>query len=812
MKKLTNCFLFFSLLCASNLCSAQQKDSALSHENKVDSALSELKNLPSKYDSVANKKANTAKDQLKKRLLKYREESKDLKAILQGKDSSLLKSLDSATVFKKPALFSKDSLAKKGTTTLKNLFTSKINKNILPPSPLTSFKKPLADSITKSLYKKILPGKPFIVIKNGLVNYNYTYRSGLDTPYLESNLQQHLANISANVLVAQKFPLRVSVFERRSNSVYFRNYTDVRVEFNAPEFRRLQAERMEKYFNALIGQLLDPNLKPGMYLQQKIISNLTGYLNSPAIIKKFLQSKETIINKNELSGTPAYKDSLIRKDSAFIAYYDKKQKEVKKAEQDYDSLRSQYVVASKKIQRLRQIFKRNINSPAGSETMVQSLREAGLHDRHFEKLIHTLYSVRTLTIGKTMPNYTNLTVKNVGINGINAEFNNKNLYWAVVAGIVDFRARDFIFNKYQSSHQYVTAVRVGWGRKEGNHIIFTAYKGQKQLFSSQVQNNVTPVFGLSVESQFVITRNIRLIAEVAQSSMAPSAGVLIDSVHKGFSLKDNNSKAWSFQLYSYFPHTRTRVDGLYEHQGINFQCFNAYKTNASTDAWSLKADQYLFSNILHLTAAIHKNDYSNPLIQQNYNSNTIFTTFTATFYKRFWPIVSVGYIPSSQYSIINNQVYESRYQAFNINVSHLYKLGTVNASTTAMYNRFYNDSRDSGFVYYNAHNLYVNQNILFTKFTANVSISHTQNPVYLLDVMEAGITRNIKKISSVGFGVKLDHLNSDENKLGYYVNAKATIAKVGVLNVWGETSYLPGIDNKLIKNEFMNIGFTRYFN
>jgi hypothetical protein len=157
-------------------------------------------------------------------------------------------------------------------------------------------------------------------------------------------------------------------------------------------------------------------------------------------------------------------------------------------------------------------------------------------------------------------------------------------------------------------------------------------------------------------------------------------------------------------------------------------------------------------------------------------------------------------------------VYESRYQAFNINVNHLYKLGTTNASTTIMYNRFYNDSRDSGFVYYNAHNLYLNQSILFAKYSANVSISHMQNPQYLLDVMEAGLIKSFNKKTSIGFGVKLDHLNSEENKLGYYIRAKTNISRIGVLNVWGEKGYLAGRGNKLIKNEFMNIGFTRYFN
>ncbi len=84
----------------------------------------------------------------------------------------------------------------------------------------------------------------------------------------------------------------------------------------------------------------DPDIKAGMGLQQKLLGNLAGYLNRPDIIKKFLQSKETIINKDELAGSAKYKDSIINNATTFITAYEKQQKEVKKAEQSYDSPRT----------------------------------------------------------------------------------------------------------------------------------------------------------------------------------------------------------------------------------------------------------------------------------------------------------------------------------------------------------------------------------------------------------------------------------------------------------------------------------------
>lgn len=736
----------------------------------------------------------------------------EMKVSGQIKEYHQITPIDSTGLSKDHLLSSQDSLLKKTKNKYKDLFSNASEEAI--KHPVKDLKKSLGDSTVKSYYKQLLPGRPLIKIQNGYINYNYSYRSNLDTPYLENNISQHMANISANVLLGQKFPVRVSVYNRRTNSAYFKNYTDVRVEFNAPEFRRLQSERLARYFAGLAGQLQDPALKLQLDSKQKKLFEIENFLNRPDIIKKFLQCKETVINKEDIPGLPEYKDSIIKEASAFIAWYEKNQEDIRSTRHDYDSLKGEYVSLTKKIQRLQQVFKSNITFPGGPGIIKDSLNKAGLHDKHFERSLTALYSVHTFAVGRTFPSYTNFTVQNISVNGINAEINNNNLYAALVAGFIDFRLRDFIISKYQtqSSGQYVTAARIGWGRKERNHIILTGYQGRRQLFSSQASFNTIPIFGFSIESQYVLSRNIRFVGEVAQSSITQSKGILTDSVRKGFSLKDNDSRAFSLEVHSYFPESRTRIEGRYEYQGINFQCFNAYKPNASSNAWNIRADQYFLSGILHLTAAIHKNDYANPVITQNYSSNTVFTTVNATIRKRSWPVISFGYIPSSQYSIINNQIYESRYESLNMTMSHTYKLGIVNAFSSAIYNRFYNDSRDSGFVYYNAQNLTISQNIFFEKFSANIGISHTQNSQYFLDVMNIGISKTFQLGSSVGGGVKLNHINSQENKFGYYVNAKVNIRKIGFLNILGERGYFPGTGNNLIKNEFFNIGFTRYFN
>jgi hypothetical protein len=655
-----------------------------------------------------------------------------------------------------------------------------------------------------------LSRKP-LVIKNGFISYNYSYRSGMDTPYVASDIQQHLINASAEVTIEEKLPLRIYFAERRSNLPYIRNYTDLRIDFDSREFRRIQNASLQNYFNKAIDQIRDSSLPANIDYNKLRFGALSNWLHSGLVIKKLLRCKENLIYSDELKGDSARRDTVLKSSKEFIQFYEGKQKQAAQVGKKVDSLEHQYWILNKRIQQLRNMFSQSSNSAEGIRQIKDSLQSLGVREENPGKFNSALLGIRSLSIGRTTPALSNLTVNQVNVRGLNVDYEQRNVIAGMTAGLVDYNNRDF-FQSNQSSKQYVVAGKLGYGKMSGNHLMIIGYTGQKQIFISQFPSNTSPVSGLSLVGQWVFGRNHRLIAEMAQSAVASGAAIAADSGKKHLFWQDNSARAWSLQWHSYIPETKTTLEGMYQHTGINFQSFTAYKVNASVDAWNLRADQYLWKGLLHVTAAVRKNDYNNPLVLQNYNSNTIFTTLTATLHKRFWPTLSVGYIPSSQFSVINGLTYESRYQSFNVTANHFYKIGTANANTTIMYNRFFNDSRDSGFVYYNARNLYWYQTIQFTAFTANLSFSHTQNSQYLLDIMEAGLDRSFKRMGNIGFGIKLNHLNTEENKIGYYINGRINVPNLGTLNIWGEKSFLPGAANTLLKNEFVNVGFSRYFN
>src|SRR5690606_16586118 len=113
-----------------------------------------------------------------------------------------------------------------------------------------------------------------------------------------------------------------------------------------------------------------------------------------------------------------------------------------------------------------------------------------------------------------MVDYSELSAKNISVTGINAEYNDR-FYYAVAAGTVDYRYRDFIVNLNRGPVQWLALVRAGIGKKEGNGLILTAYTGSKQAsgFSSNGLPLSNRVSGITIEGRYYLSKHHYIIAE-----------------------------------------------------------------------------------------------------------------------------------------------------------------------------------------------------------------------------------------------------------------------------------------------------------
>ncbi|MBX3255775.1 MAG: hypothetical protein KF862_16695 [Chitinophagaceae bacterium] len=674
-------------------------------------------------------------------------------------------------------------------------------------------KKPDSATLKKKLasllpYNMETPSS-IMQVGGGYVQYNYMFRSLLDTPFVESNLGQHMITAGLDFAVAD-IPFRLTYYGRQSNSQYLRDYHDFRVEFNGPEFRRLKQQQLRNRLSGALQSIQPAGLSDQLKANLQKARGLRHLLNEREWLNKYLQSKKYLAYRDQLPMELPDKEGVIRSAEYFVKLYEEKQRLSATLQHAADSLQSVYNGNLKKIQALKKLIDRNIYTEQGTRLIQKELQEAGVKDKKTQRLLNTVYAIRAFAVGRTLPRMTSLSVNNLNVSGINFEYNAYNLYLAFTAGKIDFRTRDFIYGKPSPVKQHVYAGSIGYGLKEGNHLILTGYTGRKQIISNGGLA-ASPLSGMSIEAQWVIGQYIRVTAEAAQST-SPVYAYEQGSKTQGFRLNDHTNKAYSVKAYGYIPSTKTRIEGYYQKTGINFQNFTNYRVNANASTWSIRAEQYLLKRQLRVMASARKNDYSNPFVVQQYNSNTVFTSLSATFRRRKLPSLTVGYMPSSQYTMVGNQVAENRYQSLNIHMAHAYTIGLMTANGSVMYNRFYNSGSDTGFVYYNAGHFYTAHQFMFRMFTANIGYARTANNRYSLDVMEGGLAVTWLKKVVAGFGAKINQYNRVEVKTGGYCNLRCNWPAVGDLSLWYENGYLPGSSGSLIKNEWFTLGFTRYFN
>jgi hypothetical protein len=688
-------------------------------------------------------------------------------------------------------------------------------------SLLTAFKLPKIDSVTvdvRNPFKKLFDTRPILTLNSGTVCYNANYRSIIDTPYAENGILQHNITGRWNLTVAGIFPIQVNYWLRQSNSHFFKNIYDVQVAFNGANFQEKLRAGIRERLLALAPAIKEPGLEKlytGKLTELMKQENLLKTIFNP---QKLIEANETIkVPKLTWDGTLADSVNVHREDSlkkiakTFLNQYDSTKKKYDQLHAQVDSLKDEYGKVKKRARQYQQLIKGNWNELQSAHDWKNKLQEYGFSDINIPAKYRWLLGLRSFSLGRSPVNYSELTAKNVSVNGINVEYNSW-YYFALTAGMVNYRFRDFVVSNVNRKPQYLGMVRAGLGRLEKNYFILSALSGKKQLFaSSAAVNSTIPITNLSAESRWTINRTSYLTAEVGKS-MTPDFRNNPPEGSNTLKLSDRDNQAIALHIYSDIPVTKSKLEAFYKKTGANYQSFSSYSTNAAMESWFVKADQNFFKRRLRIAASLRKNEFVNPFIAQDYKSNTVFKSFTATMRVKKWPVVTIGYQPLSQYTKVDDQVIENRFQTFNATLFHYYPVRQLKMATTIMVNKFYNNNTDTGYLYYNAINTYFTQTFYFNAFTANAGISYTKNSNYTLQILDGGIQPNIPKFGTIGVGIKLNNLNHSEIKAGGYVMANIHLFKHDLLFLSYERGYLPGNKHGLVPNEMGTVQFIKAFN
>ncbi len=83
-----------------------------------------------------------------------------------------------------------------------------------------------------------------------------------------------------------------------------------------------------------------------------------------------------------------------------------------------------------------------------------------------------------------------------------------------------------------------------------------------------------------------------------------------------FQFGDNTNLGINAKGYTLLSKTNTGISGFYRKTGAQFQSFSLFTYNTNQTAWQLRIDQPFLNNKIGVTAALRRNDFTNPISEK----------------------------------------------------------------------------------------------------------------------------------------------------------------------------------------------------
>jgi hypothetical protein len=288
--------------------------------------------------------------------------------------------------------------------------------------------------------------RPQLLKVTGNILYDVNYRSRIDTPYNENNVYQHTVQTRLDLLYKEQYPFRLYVTTRFSNSSLFRKYTDLNFQFSQTDFKR---KLKQQVFDAVQSRLLSQNnlrdsLKHLLDVKKLAISSLSMDLQKPNLKQKIVEERERqllearkLLKQPAIPGREEVTDSLkllFKKKEKDSADNDNKYNRYKDSlvakKQQLDSLIAEYHALEAAYARVKSAeqtnladLKKQIDGAKDAQALEEKLHQLKVPDTVLPKGYKTLYSLQSLSIGRSVADYSELSVKNVSITGLQVEYN-----------------------------------------------------------------------------------------------------------------------------------------------------------------------------------------------------------------------------------------------------------------------------------------------------------------------------------------------------------------------------------------------------
>ena len=649
---------------------------------------------------------------------------------------------------------------------------------------------------------------------HGNVLYDYLYRSYSDTPYYQRDFRQHTLQSSINVTVRENVSYRFNFLIRKSNSPWFKNFFDIGLQLDKNSF-------LSNMKNATLKRIVETKLQTPelasitdqIKKEYEKLNELKVILNKPDLTQLIIEEREKIYYqrlRNNQPGSPVQTDSTLGR---IQRYVDNKKRELDSVQQVISKLQGKSDSLKNKVATDVAIVRNKIYNATNVKDLEKIKSEYGIPDDQgkWEKIAS---NIKSIGIGRTIVNYSELTASNVSLTGLNVEYNPR-IYAAFAIGKIDYGFRDFLGRNNNASKQNLVMGRFGFGDIDKKAIILSVFTGRKYNYGSVVNDTVNGyinIFGYSVEGILKKNENVSVSAEIAKSTR-PVSGTLQDNKEAGlFKFSDESNLGLSIKGKTIITETKTRLSGFFRKTGENFQSFSLFTYNTDQTAWLLKADQSFAKDKVNIIAMLRRNDFTNPFTEKTFKTTTVFTSAQLNVKFPKWPTVSIGYFPGTQLYIIDRErVRENVYYILNGSMVYTYSLSGTHMMSSAIYNRYSNKGTDSGFINYTGVTYLVSQSVMLPKFQVSGSYMLTDQRELKYFTVEANADYIAGPKFKIGAGGKYNKTTDGKVYWGGRAQLVFEIKKLGGLQFQYEKSFLPTIYQTLFPVELGRVSWFKYF-
>jgi predicted heme/steroid binding protein len=697
-------------------------------------------------------------------------------------------------------------------------------------------------SVTNIDHPASLPKTPLLAI-HGNIRYDFLYRSYIDTPYAQRDFRQHTIQTNLQVTVRDKYPMRVNLVARTSNSPFFRNFLDANLQFDRYAYQ-------QKYRERLLNRIRDFELnKPDLKMlegeldkQRQRVDSLRKLLADPGLQQRLVREREQQYNKNlrlqqQKATLPFLKDSLSLTNSPDMAasrdsmkggvaaakdslgqyadWIDSKRQELDSLQQKLGRLQVKYDSTRLAINNKLYKVTRQLNQKPDMKEWQKIAADYGMDSDKPKGFDRLLAGIRNVGVGRSILNYSELTAMNVSLTGLQLEYNDR-LYAAAAIGQIDFGFRDFFGRNNRQRGQQLAMMRIGKGDIDRSAVIFSVFTGRRYPyggFGSDSVNSRIQLVGYSIEGILRKDERTGITAEIAKST-GPASGSpgKNGEMNRLVQFSDASNLAVSVKGETFFPKTSTAIGGFIRKTGERYQSFSLFTYNTDQLAWLLKLEQPFWKRRISLTTLLRRNDFTNPFTEKTFRTTAVFKSVLLNVRVPRYPSLSVGYFPGTQlYLIDKERIRENVYYILNGTLMHHYKVGGLQMLSSAIYNRFNSKGTDTGFIAYRGTNYQLSHSFMWPALQLQGIYSYTGQAEMNFYTLESQADIRLGKWFSLGGGLRYNRVISGELYWGGRLMAMISAGRLGGLQVQYEKSHLPTIHKTLYGIETGRVSWFKNF-